>query len=225
MAKKSKRNQENILFILMGFIILGLVIAGFFLFQKQFMDTISQSDVVAQNGKPGMTASQTPVVTPQDSPASSSVKTKAPEEFIPESDAQTIKVYYGIKGKDKMEAEERKIRKSNAMVSQVRAAINTVLTDPLNERLYKLVPEGTTLRGLFYDSGVYLVDFSREFNEIYTFGAAEQALAIYSIVNSISEIDSKAKIKFLINGTEPDGEEGHIDLASTLCKFNGLIEN
>ena len=95
---------------------------------------------------------------------------------------------------------------------------------PSNERLYRLLPENLTLRGLFYDSGLFIIDFSREFNNIYNYGASEQILAVYSIVNSLTELEPKAKVRFLINGTEPDGEQGHIDLSQKLSRLESIIE-
>ncbi len=208
MAKK--KNQESILFILMGVIILGLIIAGFIIFQKQIMPMFEEQKKIA-------TASETTTV-------NNPVVPEQEEEFIPSEDVKNIQIYYGIKGKDKLEFETKRVRKSKMLITQARQVVNQLLEAPSNERLYKLIPDGTTLRGLFYDSGLYTVDFSREFSNVLNYGANEQILTLYSVVNSITELDPHAQVKFMINGTEIEGEDGHVDFGAKLTRLEGIIE-
>lgn len=209
MAKK--KNQENILFILMGVIILGLIIAGFIIFQKQIVPMFEEQKQIA-------TASETTIV------KETEAVPQQEDEFIPQEDVKNIQIYYGIKGKDKLEFETKRVRKSKMLITQARQVVNQLLEVPSNERLYKLIPDGTTLRGLFYDSGVYTIDFSREFSNVFNYGANEQILTLYSVVNSITELDPHAKVKFMVNGTELEGEDGHVDLGAKLTRFEGIIE-
>ena len=213
-SKKSKKNQENLLFLFMGLIIVGLLIAGFFLFQKHFSEIFAEKK------------DNSGIVTAEASKTSASVSVEKPkeEEFIPQEDVQNIHIYYGIKGKDKLESETKRVRKNSMRIGQARQIVNSLLDAPSNERLYRILPENLTLRGLFYDSGLFIIDFSREFNKIFTYGANEQILAVYSIVNSVTELDPKAKVRFLINGTEPEGDEGHMDLSMKLSRLESIIE-
>ncbi len=213
-SSKSKKKQEAILFGLMGLIIVGLIISGIILFQKQFSGILEK----AKNSDENPVAMTSNIASQTSSPAKSS-----PEDFIPSEDVQILQVYFGVKGQDKIESEAKRVHKSKVLITQVRQAVNSVLESPTSERLYKLLPEGVNLRGLFYESGVFIVDLSREFSEIYTFGTTEQVLAVYSIVNSICELDPKAKVRFLINGSEPDGEDGHIDLSGIFTKLDNII--
>ncbi|MBQ3643305.1 MAG: GerMN domain-containing protein [Candidatus Riflebacteria bacterium] len=216
MAKKSKKNQENLLFLFMGLIIMGLAISGIILFQKQFASFFAEKQTNNQQIVNQATTTNTN--------SSSEISSKPQEEYIPSEEVQHLQIYYGVKGKDKIESENKKVRRNSMKIGQARQVVNSLLETPSNERLYKLLPENLTLRGLFYDSGLFIVDFSREFNKIYNYGANEQVLAIYSIVNSITELDPKAKVRFLINGTEPEGNEGHIDLSMNLSRLDSIIE-
>ena len=214
-SKKSKKNQENLLFLFMGLIIIGLLIAGLFLFQKQFSTLFAEQKANSE----AMTA-QLPLAN-----ISSETQTiTKEEEYIPQEDVQNLHIYYGVKGKDKLESENKRVRKNSLRIGQARQIVNSLLDLPTNERLYRILPENLTLRGLYYDSGLFIIDFSREFNKIYSYGANEQVLAIYSIVNSITELDPKAKVRFLVNGTEPEGDEGHLDLSMQLSRLESLIE-
>ena len=214
-SKKSKKNQENLLFLFMGLIIVGLLIAGFFLFQKQFSSIFAEQKANSEPIKAQL---------PQNNTSSESKTITKQEEYIPQEDVQNLHIYYGIKGKDKLESEIKRVRKNSMRIGQARQIVSSLLDTPSNERLYRILPENLTLRGLFYDSGLFIIDFSREFNKIYTYGANEQILAVYSIVNSITELDPKAKVRFLVNGTEPEGDEGHLDLSMKLSRLESLIE-
>jgi hypothetical protein len=55
-------------------------------------------------------------------------------------------------------------------------------------------------------------------------GAIEQAISAYSIINSLTELDPGAKIRFLINGSEPTDEYGHIDLTRPMTRLKDLIK-
>lgn len=217
-TKKSKKNQENILFLLMGIIILGLVIAGFILFKKQFSDMFNDKTNPNTNQ---ITAQAEPLEANNSEIIKKEVKE---EEYIPQEEVQNLKIYYGVKGKEKIESETKRVRRNPVLIAQARQIVNSLIEDPSNERLYKLLPENLTLRGLFYNSGLFIIDFSREFNKIYSYGTSEQVLAVYSIVNSITELEPKAQVRFLINGSEPDGEEGHVDLSQKFSRLETIIE-
>ena len=214
-SKKSKKNQENLLFLFMGLIIIGLLIAGIFLFQKQFSAIFAEQKANSEPVKAQLS---------QNNISSETKSISKQEEYIPQEDVQNLHIYYGIKGKDKLESEIKRVRKNSMRIGQARQIVSSLLDAPSNERLYRILPENLTLRGLFYDSGLFIIDFSREFNKIYTYGANEQVLAVYSIVNSFTELDPKAKVRFLINGTEPEGDEGHLDLSMKLSRLESLIE-
>ena len=215
-SKKAKKNQEHILYLLMGIIIIGLIIAGFFLFKKQFSGMFKSNEPVETAEKQ--------VETVKTAEVKKTESKEIEEEYIPQEEVQNIQIFYGVKGKDKIEAEKKRVRKNPMLIGRARQIVNALIDKPTNERLYKLMPDEMTLRGIFYDKGLFIIDFSREFKKIFSYGANEQILAIYSIVNSLTELDPKAQVRFLINGTEPEGEEGHIDLSVKLSRLESIIE-
>ena len=146
-SSKSKKKQEAILFGLMGLIIVGLIISGIILFQKQFSGMLEKAKNSDEN----------PVTMASNIASQTSSQTNsAPEDFIPSEDVQILQVYFGVKGQDKIESEAKRVHKSKVLITQVRQAVNSVLESPTSERLYKLLPEGVNLRGLFYESGVFI---------------------------------------------------------------------
>ncbi|EKD83002.1 MAG: lipoprotein LpqB, GerMN protein [uncultured bacterium] len=209
--KPSRHNQEKILFLLMGLIVIGLIVSGYFLFVRKILPEIA---AIPENNQQAALASHA-----QQLEAGS----KAPvEEFIPQEEAQSLKIYFGQKGKDLLVPELRTVRKRTMLIAQARQIVETLLEGPVSGSLYQVIPKGTTLRGLFFDSGVFIVDLSKEFAGINNLGASEQILSIYSLVNSLTELDPRAKVRFLINGSEPTADIGHVDITQALTRLEEI---
>ncbi len=211
--KPSRHNQERILFVLMGLIIIGLILSGYFLFVRKILPELTSDK-----------AASTAAATNADTPAISDDMAAA-NEFIPQDEAQDLRIFFGLKGSDVLASELRRVRKRTMLIAQARQIVETLLEGPVTGNLYQLFPKGTGLRGIFFDAGTFIVDLSREFSGLNRLGAAEQTLAVYSLVNSLTELDPKARVKFLINGSEPTGDDGHIDLSLPLTRLESLIQN
>ncbi|MDN5278350.1 MAG: hypothetical protein PWR01_2315 [Clostridiales bacterium] len=210
-AKKAARhNQETILFILMGLIIVGLIISGYFLFVKKILPELAATEQVNSLNS-----------TPAQNQAGE--EAQAASVFIPDDDAQILTLYFPQKGQDNFRAEARKVRRQKMLTAQAKQIVEELLKGPANIDFSTAIPEGTKLRGLFFDAGTFFVDLSREFASIQQSGPSEELLGVYSIVNSLTEIDPRAKVKFLINGSEQNGEKGHIDLSEPLTRLQEMI--
>lgn len=213
--KKNKHNQERILFILMSLIIVGLVVSGYFLFVQKIMPEIS-AVTSANDEHPTVDSSQ----------ATQEELTAADNEFIPETEARKLRVYFPVRGQDKLKGEVRRVRQQSMLIAQAKQIIESVIEGPREEkRHYQALPEGTKLRAVFFERGTFIVDMSPEFAELKTYGVAEQALAVYSIVNSLTELDPNAQVKFLINGSESLADEGHIDFSQPMTRLENVISS
>ncbi len=212
--KPSRHNQEKILFILMGFIILGLIVSGYFLFVRKILPEITTSQTAAA-----------PTPAPEGSNATINEDLAAANELIPPEEAQDLRIYFGMKGKDLLTSELRRVRRKSMLIAQARQIVETLFEGPVTGTMYKLMPDDIKLRGLYFDSGTFFVDVSREFAELAKSGPTEQILAVYSLVNSLTELDPKARVKFLVNGSEPAAEDGHLDLSLPLARMDNLIQN
>ncbi|NLF95913.1 MAG: GerMN domain-containing protein [Candidatus Riflebacteria bacterium] len=207
--KPSRHNQEKILFVMMGLIVIGLVVSGYFLFMRKILPEITAQTQADQQATTASQSQQTAVA--------------AQQEFIPEEEAHTLKIYFAQKGKDSLASEERRVRKRSMLIAQARQIVETLLEGPTSSVFYRAIPKGTTLRGLFFESGVFTVDLSKEFAEVSDLGACEQVLSVYSLVNSLTELDPRARVRFLINGSEPAAENGHVDLSQQLTRNEDLV--
>jgi germination protein M len=207
--KKARHNQETILFILMGLIVVGLIVSGYFLFVGKILPELSGTNQPKKITVASSTESSTPKTTSID--------------LLPPSETQTIRIYFQVKGKDSLKSEFRKVRKQKMLLAQAKTIMETLLSGPKESGLHNTIPEGTTLRSVFFDKGTFIIDLSKEFKLNLAGGAMDELLSVYSIVNSVTELDPNSKVKILINGNEIATAGGHSDLSQKLTRNEKLI--
>lgn len=208
--KKNRHNQETILYILMGLIIISLIISGYLLFVGKIL--------------PGLANANNPKIASNTAQVDKSQnKQNMSDRFIPPENAQSILVYFAAKGKDCLASEIRKVRKSKILLEQAKSIISVLLSGPVSNELYNPIPAKTTLRGIFFSKGHFTVDLSNEFKTESINGPSDDVLAIYSIVNSLTELDENVKVKFLINGVEVESIHNNIDLSEPIGRNSSLI--
>ena len=78
--------------------------------------------------------------------------------------------------------------------------INMLITGPENGKLESAIPEGTKVNSCALKGNILYVDLSKEFIDNAPSGIEEESMVIYSIVNTITELNEVSGIKFLING-------------------------
>jgi spore germination protein GerM len=76
------------------------------------------------------------------------------------------------------------------------------------------LPPGTLLRAVFLTSdGTAYLDFSDDIRQNLPVGIESEALAVYSVVDSLAtNIPAVKRVKFLIEGQDAETLDGHIDL-------------
>lgn len=78
--------------------------------------------------------------------------------------------------------------------------INLLIAGPENEKLESAVPEGTKINSCTLKGDILYIDFSKEFIDNAPSGVEEESMIVYSIVNTLTELNEVSGIKFLING-------------------------
>ena len=205
--KKQKRHQqESYLFLLMGLILMGLIIAGYFLFVDKVMPGLTGADrSMDTNGTTGINNGA-----------------YAPGEFFPPGEGQVVILYFPVRGKEFLEKELRKIPKQNMVLNQARILLEELIKGPYKPNSRASLPAETKLRAVYFHAGTFLVDFSSEIMSKHPAGPCEEALTLYSVVNTLTELDKKAKVKFLVNGQEIPTLKGHFSLREPLTRFEPL---
>lgn len=210
--KKRQRHQpENFLFILMGLILMGLLISGYFLFVDKVLPSLTgtsggseRSQAVAVSGTEGSSGGNA-------------------ESVLPDGEGMPVTLYFGARGAEHLVREVRKIPEQKMLLNQATELVKELIKGPFAPGSRALIPGGTQLRSIFYSQGTFFVDFSKEFSEMHPGGAIEESLTLYSIVNTLTELDRKARVRFLINGLEQETLKGHAGLKNSFSRYEQLL--
>ncbi len=126
------------------------------------------------------------------------------KDFIDPADTQidektTVKLYFPNSGNAVLEKESRSVEMQKSL-SPERAVLNELISGPSNKELSPAVPAGTKLLGVETKDGVCFVNFSTEFVANAGSGSMETTLILYSVVNSLCELENVESVQILVNG-------------------------
>ena len=98
-----------------------------------------------------------------------------------------------------------------ALERKLHVILSELIRGPANGSvLCRTIPSGTRVRSVWVFEGVAYVDFSKELSRNYWGGSRSEALTIYSIVNTVTEVSGIRKVKIFIEGKEGETIAGHI---------------
>ena len=135
-----------------------------------------------------------------------------PEELSGET-TQVILYFVSADGTS-LEAETRSIPKQEGVA---RATVNQLISGPQKDDLSATLPSSVTLRDINISDGICTVDFSSELLTDIGDDAQTQLLALYSIVNTLTQFDSVDYVQILVNGQTVSSSFGGIDVSTALA--------
>jgi len=125
------------------------------------------------------------------------------EEFSDDEIRKTIvSLYFKNIETNSLIAEARCIDVRNLSKDPYTYLINLLISGPENEKLESAIPEGTKVNSCVLKGTTIYVDLSTEFINNAPSGINEESMIIYSIVNTLTELNEVSGVKFLINGEE-----------------------
>lgn len=80
--------------------------------------------------------------------------------------------------------------------------LDLLLSGPSSEKLECPLPENTRINNAYLNGDTVYVDFSSEFTDNAPSGVEEESLIVYSVVNTLTELNEVNNVKILINGEE-----------------------
>ncbi|MEA4815688.1 MAG: GerMN domain-containing protein [Lachnospiraceae bacterium] len=132
------------------------------------------------------------------------------KEISPEpSSTVTVKLYFADSTASHLEVEERNIEANPNDIEK--KILEQLITGPESNDLSPTVPPETKIRDVKVVDGICYVDLSMEFVTKHSGGSTGEALTIYSIVDSLTELSNVNKVQFLIEGEKLDEYKGHLD--------------
>lgn len=125
------------------------------------------------------------------------------EEITDEQMRQTIvTLYYKNKETKELMPEGRMIDSKELLSDPYTTLIELLIEAPKSENLQSVIPEGTRVIKAELKSDILYLDLSKEFIDNHEGGEEAENLTIYSIVNTVTELNEVNSVKILINGRE-----------------------
>lgn len=97
-----------------------------------------------------------------------------------------------------------------------RYVIEQLIKGPQNQDLISTIPSDTKIRDISTADNICYVDLSTDFVTKQTDNEKDAIAAVYSIVNSLGEIEGISKVQFLIEGEKVDNYKNIIDLSKLI---------
>jgi len=136
-----------------------------------------------------------------------------------------INLFFPAKVQDGLlEAEPRKIYSSDQVAIEARQIIAELIAGSRADRDAAL-PIETKLREVFItDSGLAVVDLTKEASSNHPGGLTEELMSIHAIVKSLTEnLSTVAAVQILIEGVEVETLAGHVDLTHPFSRDSSLL--
>lgn len=116
---------------------------------------------------------------------------------------KTITLYYGNSSADGVVAEKREVEISKDTQIE-RVVFEELQKKPKTQELYATIPEGTKLIAVATEGGICTLNLSKEFVDNSPGGSAGELMTLYSIINTLTELQGIEKVQFLIEGQKQE---------------------
>ncbi|MGE5472778.1 MAG: GerMN domain-containing protein [Ignavibacteriales bacterium] len=134
------------------------------------------------------------------------------KKIEPKKDEQVnILLYFGDSESAMLKEEKRKVRLKEVLEDSPKTIINELIKGPATSNLFSAIPAGTKLLSVKKEGDTVIVDFSKEFRDNHNGGSAGEALTIFAVVNSLTEIKDIEKVQFMIEGKIEKEFKGHYE--------------
>ncbi|GAB6138854.1 GerMN domain-containing protein [Halanaerobaculum tunisiense] len=133
---------------------------------------------------------------------------------------QKVKLYFSNQQAQYLVVEDREV-KLNKLYQNV---IQELIKGPQNDNLVETISEGVKLLDLEVEEGIAKVDFSQELVTNHPGGTAGELMTVYSVVNTLTQLEDINQVQILVAGQEVDTLVGHLNLKQPLEFKNNLVE-
>ena len=130
-------------------------------------------------------------------------------EYVPESEIEDVDLrktmvtlYFENSENKELQKESRLVDSKILLNSPYEELINMLIEGPASSFLQKTVPEGTNLISTELEGDCLHINFSKNFVDNASSDEKERENAIYSVVNTVCELNEVNSVKILIEGEE-----------------------
>ncbi len=141
------------------------------------------------------------------------------DESIQGSEYQNAVIYYPDPNIDKL------IETDVVIDIAPNKKIEEIIIDQLKHGEYQVLPDNVELLNVYTHNGICFIDFSPEFLTMTLEEGMSERLLVYSIVNSLIELDHVSTVQILINGKVVSKFKSNFDMNRLFVKNYSLINH
>ncbi len=113
-----------------------------------------------------------------------------------------IALYFNNKDTNTLVPEARSIDVKELTKEPYQTLLNLLIEGPKGEKLERTIPEGTKVNKVELKGNVLWIDFSKEFIDNHKNGAEAESGTVYSIVNTMTQLNEVSSVKIVVDGKE-----------------------
>ena len=113
-----------------------------------------------------------------------------------------ISLYFTNKDTNTLVPEARNIDVKELTKEPYKTLMNPLIEGPKNEKLERTIPDETKINKIELKENILWIDLSKEFIENQKAGVEVESRTIYSIVNTMTQLNEVEAVKFVIDGKE-----------------------
>lgn len=137
----------------------------------------------------------------------------------------SLDVYFPRLPDFKFVAEKIEVEDNINKEEKIELIINRLIKGSDKANLIDVMPVGTKVNNIFVENNTAYVDFSQDFVDNHPGGSLGEYNTVYSIVNSITEIEGIEQVVFLINGKKQSAYKGHVQFDMPISRDESMIVN
>lgn len=133
-----------------------------------------------------------------------------------------LSLYFANSAKTELLVEERVVE-VNANQPREKTIVEQLIAGPKEEGMQRTIPAETKIRDITTtNDGTCYVDLSQDFVSKHNGGEMDELLTVYSIVNSLCELDHVKKVQFLVGGEKLDLYKGSLEFKTPFTAVSSL---
>lgn len=150
------------------------------------------------------------------------VQDKPPISSQPAESKVTVTLYFSDDQAMYLVPEQREVTKRGETLEEV--IIAELINGPVEAGLGRTIPKEAKLLSVSVVDNIAYVNFSKEFRTKHWGGSAGESHTIYSVVNSLTELDGIDKVQFLLDGDNMDTLAGHFETSEPIEPNMSMVE-
>ena len=135
--------------------------------------------------------------------------------------SKSIKLYFSDEAGEGLNIERREVLVP-ASTTVEKVVVEELIKGPKNAENLAIVPPDVRVLSAETKNGVCFVNLSKEFKSSFTGGSTGEILTIYSIVNSLTELETIKSVQFLIEGEKKDALS-HMAINEPITRNKSII--